>query len=208
MPKGSDEGLHTKVHTAYGKVPHPAYKRGSTRLRLGFTLVHYAGEVVYDMAGFLEKNKDRGPVDAIPLLRNSSCALLRVAFAPTKAEQAAMSAKKGARFSGVVAKLSQLAEPTKHLKASSLHFIRCFNRMQRYGQQFEHDRVAAQLRCNGVLQTCLCEGRFPRSTPCARARTVHMYQDFNTSKQADAAEDSAIGRPDAGSEPDAASAQS
>ena len=144
MPKGSDEGLHGKVHIAYGKVPHPAYKRHQ-KLPLGFTLVHYAGEVVYDMAGFLEKNKvshtshghrgearlhtclpptaslwhghrerhrhrgearlhiclpltapflescmpqDRGPVDALPLLRSSSCGLIRTAFAPTKAEQA------------------------------------------------------------------------------------------------------------------------
>ena len=84
---------------------------------LGFTLVHYAGEVVYDATGFLEKNKDRGPVDALPLLRASNCALVRVAFAPTKAEQAAMSAKKGARFAGVVAKFStQLGELSKHLK--------------------------------------------------------------------------------------------
>ena len=58
MPKGSDEGLHTKVLQAYAKVPHPAYKRYNKR-PLGFILVHYAGEVRYDMGGFLEKNKGR-----------------------------------------------------------------------------------------------------------------------------------------------------
>ena len=105
------------------QVPHPAYKRYN-KLPLGFTLVHYAGEVVYDATGFLEKNKDRGPVDALPLLRASNCALVRVAFAPTKAEQAAMSAKKGARFAGVVAKFStQLGELSKHLKQSQVRMI-------------------------------------------------------------------------------------
>ena len=60
VPRGSDEGLHTKVQTAYGKVPHPAYKK-YPKMPLGFILVHYAGEVVYDMASFLEKNKVKPP---------------------------------------------------------------------------------------------------------------------------------------------------
>ncbi|WJX76007.1 Myosin-2 [Trifolium repens] len=43
----------------------------------GFSVCHYAGEVLYDTSGVLEKNKDPMPSDSIQLLSSCSCKLLQ-----------------------------------------------------------------------------------------------------------------------------------
>ena len=79
VPKGSDAGLHGKVHQHFKD--HPSFARPPPSApRLAFSLRHYAAEVTYDVSGFLEKNKDRCPEDLLVLLRTSRVGLLRVAF--------------------------------------------------------------------------------------------------------------------------------
>ncbi len=84
VPKGSDKGLADKLFDAAGR-KHPCIRR-PPKVKLGFALKHYAGEVVYDMAGFLPKNKDPFPEDLLVLLRNSSREFVSVLLAPTAAE--------------------------------------------------------------------------------------------------------------------------
>ncbi|WJX81524.1 hypothetical protein P8452_64392 [Trifolium repens] len=43
----------------------------------GFSVCHYAGEVLYDTSGVLEKNKDPMPSDSIQILSSCSCKLLQ-----------------------------------------------------------------------------------------------------------------------------------
>ena len=87
-----------------------------------------------------------------------------------------MSAKKGARFAGVVAKFStQLTELSKHLKGSQMHFVRCFKPNARLKpKEFDADRVSAQLRCNSVVQACLLmKAGFPDRLPFTLALSTY-----------------------------------
>ena len=129
-------------------------------------------QVTYSMGGFLLKNKDRCPEDLLVLLRTSRTTLLRVAFAPTSTELAAMSNKRAARFSGIVSKFSsQLSELQSHLDASHVHFVRCIKpNAQLQPRHFVDAKVGAQLRCNAVVQACLImKAGYPDRLPFADA---------------------------------------
>ena len=59
VPRGSDEQLLSKIYQAHAKHPklERAKKSHSKNAQNCFVIVHYAGEVAYDVIGFLEKNK-------------------------------------------------------------------------------------------------------------------------------------------------------
>ena len=168
MPKGSDKGLADKLFDAAGR-KHPCIRR-PPKVKLGFALKHYAGEVVYDMAGFLPKNKDPFPEDLLVLLRNSSREFVSVLLAPTAAEQALMSRKRGARFVGVVSKFgTQLAELAGQLTASHVSFVRCLKpNATLTPRQVNPQKMTAQLRCNAVMETCqIMAAGYPDRLPFA-----------------------------------------
>ncbi|XP_061413078.1 myosin-IIIb-like isoform X3 [Lethenteron reissneri] len=50
------------------------------RMDLTFGIDHYAGKVLYDASGFLEKNRDTLPADIVVLLRTSENMVLRLLF--------------------------------------------------------------------------------------------------------------------------------
>ena len=57
--RGNDENLLRKFHQFYlEQAKNPHYKKASKFETPQFKIVHYAGEVIYDIAGFTEKNKD------------------------------------------------------------------------------------------------------------------------------------------------------
>ena len=168
VPKGSDKGLADKLFDAAGR-KHPCIRR-PPKVKLGFALKHYAGEVVYDMAGFLPKNKDPFPEDLLVLLRNSSREFVSVLLAPTAAEQALMSRKRGARFVGVVSKFgTQLAELAGQLTASHVSFVRCLKpNATLTPRQVNTQKMTAQLRCNAVMETCqIMAAGYPDRLPFA-----------------------------------------
>ncbi|KAK1390224.1 Myosin-1 [Heracleum sosnowskyi] len=126
-----------------------------------FTVCHYAGEVMYDTTGFLEKNRDLLHSDTIKLL--SSCAShLPQAFASnlrTQAEKPVVGPlyKSGGADSqklSVVSKFKgQLFQLMQRLENTTPHFIRCIkpNNFQSPGL-YEQGLVLQQLRCCGVLE--------------------------------------------------------
>ena len=58
IPRGSDEGLLSKLYKVHGK--HPNFKRPKGKKgRDCFKVIHYAGAVIYTIHNFLEKDKDR-----------------------------------------------------------------------------------------------------------------------------------------------------
>ncbi|KAJ8443459.1 hypothetical protein Cgig2_026246 [Carnegiea gigantea] len=124
-----------------------------------FSICHYAGQVLYDTSGFLEKNRDTLHSDSLRLLLSSSCSLLRF-FASNmlnqsqksmgRKDQSAFDSQKqsvGTKFKGQLYKLMQQLENT------TPHFIRCIkpNSKQLPGM-FETDLVLQQMRCCGVLE--------------------------------------------------------
>ncbi|KAK3033693.1 hypothetical protein RJ639_033917 [Escallonia herrerae] len=126
-----------------------------------FTVCHYAGEVVYDTTGFLEKNRDLLHLDSIQLL--SSCTFhLPQTFASnmlTQAEKPVVGPlyKAGGadsqKLSVAMKFKGQLFQLMQRLENTTPHFIRCIkpNNFQSPGI-YEQGLVLQQLRCCGVLE--------------------------------------------------------
>ncbi|RVW36507.1 Myosin-2 [Vitis vinifera] len=124
-----------------------------------FSIRHYAGEVLYDTSGFLEKNRDPLHSDSIQLLSSCSCKLPQL-FASNLLDHSQKQASPlslgafdsqkqsvGTKFKDQLFKLMQQLENT------SPHFIHCLkpNDKQLPGM-YEKDLVLEQLRCCGVLE--------------------------------------------------------
>ncbi|CAH8348628.1 unnamed protein product [Eruca vesicaria subsp. sativa] len=119
-----------------------------------FRVNHYAGEVLYDTNGFLEKNRDPLPADLIHLLSSCNCHLLKL-FATKirdKSQKPVMLSDStnqtvGTKFKGQLFKLMNTLENT------SPHFIRCIKpNSKQLPRIYEEDLVLQQLRCCGVLE--------------------------------------------------------
>ncbi|KAK7280632.1 hypothetical protein RJT34_25697 [Clitoria ternatea] len=126
-----------------------------------FTVHHYAGEVIYDTTGFLEKNRDLLHLDSIQLLSSSKCHLPQI-FAShmlTQSEKPVVGPlhKSGGADSqklSVATKFKgQLFQLMQRLESTTPHFIRCIkpNNLQSPGS-YEQGLVLQQLRCCGVLE--------------------------------------------------------
>ncbi|KAG0457499.1 hypothetical protein HPP92_022656 [Vanilla planifolia] len=125
-----------------------------------FTVSHYAGEVVYDTAGFLEKNRDLLHIDSIQLLASCSCHLPQI-FASKLLSQSDGPGSTPYRSSGADSqKLSvatkfkgQLFQLMQRLESTTPHFIRCIkpNKLQ-LPSTYEQELILQQLKCCGVLE--------------------------------------------------------
>ncbi|XP_011029402.1 PREDICTED: myosin-2-like [Populus euphratica] len=113
-----------------------------------FGVHHYAGEVVYDTNGFLEKNRDPMHSDFIHLLSSSGCQL------PKSAGLSCQSGGLESSMQSVVTKFkSQLFKLMHQLEKTTPHFIRCIKpNAKQFPGQYEDDLVSQQLRCCGVLE--------------------------------------------------------
>nr|XP_022321566.1 myosin-IIIb-like isoform X3 [Crassostrea virginica] len=76
FPKATDMSLVEKFHK---NIQNNNYSRPKGN-NLTFSIDHYAGTVVYDAMGFLEKNRDRLPGDVVSMLRASQNAVIRSLF--------------------------------------------------------------------------------------------------------------------------------
>ncbi|XP_047340670.1 myosin-2-like [Impatiens glandulifera] len=116
-----------------------------------FVIRHYAGEVLYDTSGFLEKNRDQMQSDILQLLSSCGNRLLRLfAFDQEKPSV-------GTEFKNQLFKLVQKLEST------TPHFILCIkpNNKQLSGM-YEKDLVLEQLRSGGVLSVVrISRNRYP-----------------------------------------------
>ncbi|KAL0320708.1 UNVERIFIED_CONTAM: Myosin-2 [Sesamum radiatum] len=128
--------------------------------RGGFSIHHYAGEVLYDTGEFLEKNRDSLHSETIQLL--SSCpGELPQYFASTLLKQSQSPESASLQLAmlpcqkqSVAAKCKvQLFKLMQHLESTAPHFICCIkpNSKQTSGV-FEKDLVLQQLRCYGIIE--------------------------------------------------------
>ncbi|KAG1347184.1 myosin-1-like [Cocos nucifera] len=155
FPKATDLTFANKLKQHLTGSPCFKGERGGA-----FRICHYAGEVMYDTSGFLEKNRDPLHSDTIQLLLSCSCQLSQL-FAtnvlhqsqkesnplgqPSKVDSQKQSI--GTKFKGQLFKLMQRLENT------TPHFIRCItpNGKQLPGM-YQHDLVLEQLRYCGILE--------------------------------------------------------
>ena len=158
FPKATDATFARACAAALGKEDPLLGKRFFAPSRRDpdarFTIAHYAGDVEYDVSGFLAKNKDEVPESALELLETSKepFAVALAAVARDVSGYDAGTKKKtsvGARFK------TQLAELVARLDACAPRFIRCVKPNETRAPDAFHDNaVLAQMRCCGVLEVC------------------------------------------------------
>jgi len=142
------------------------------RLVSAFTIDHYAGDVTYECANFLDKNKDFVVAEHQSLLGSASLKFVAELFyeAPVEAAPDAKGGKglKGFKFNSVGSQFKkQLADLMTQLHAMEPHYIRCIkpNSVNKPAL-FENKNSLHQLRCGGVLEAVRisCAG-FPSKRP-------------------------------------------
>ncbi|EER99532.2 hypothetical protein BDA96_02G355500 [Sorghum bicolor] len=124
-----------------------------------FEICHYAGEVTYDTAGFLEKNRDPLHSESIQLLSSCKCELpkhfasVMVADSQNKSSLSWHSVMDTQKQSVVTKFKAQLFKLMQQLESTTPHFIRCIQpNSKQHPRLFEHDLVLHQLKCCGVLE--------------------------------------------------------
>ncbi|KAL3508613.1 hypothetical protein ACH5RR_028014 [Cinchona calisaya] len=155
FPKASDLTLANKLKHHLDANPCFKGERGGA-----FSIRHYAGEVLYDTSGCLEKNRDPIHSDTIQLLSSCSGHLSKL-FAssvlnasPKSASQSIQTGAWDSQKQSVSTKFKgQLFKLMQQLENTTPHFIRCIkpNNKQLPGI-YDKDLVLDQLRCCGVLE--------------------------------------------------------
>ncbi|KAF1380893.1 hypothetical protein PFLUV_G00168770 [Perca fluviatilis] len=169
FPKATDTSFKNKLYDQHlGKnkafeKPKPA----KGKIEAHFSLVHYAGTVDYNIAGWLDKNKDPLNESVIQLYQKSPVKLLAVLYPPVVEETGG--AKKGGKKKGgsmqtVSSQFREnLGKLMTNLRSTHPHFVRCLipNESKTPGLM-ENFLVIHQLRCNGVLEGIrICRKGFP-----------------------------------------------
>ncbi|CAL9694873.1 unnamed protein product [Knipowitschia caucasica] len=176
FPKASDTTFKNKLYDQHlGKnkafeKPKPA----KGKIEAHFSLVHYAGTVDYNIAGWLDKNKDPLNESVIQLYQKSSVKLMPILYPPTVEEPKGGKGgkKKGGSMQTVSSQFREnLGKLMTNLRSTHPHFVRCLipNESKTPGLM-ENFLVIHQLRCNGVLEGIrICRKGFPSRI---------MYADF------------------------------
>ncbi|XP_066140623.1 myosin heavy chain, muscle isoform X21 [Euwallacea fornicatus] len=172
FPKATDQTFVEKLNTNHlGKSPNfqkpKPPKPGQQAAH--FTLGHYAGNVPYNITGWLEKNKDPLNDTVVDLFKKGTNKLLVEIFADHPGQSGGGDAKggrgkKGGGFATVSsAYKEQLNNLMSTLRATQPHFVRCIipNELKQPGLIDSH-LVMHQLTCNGVLEGIrICRKGFP-----------------------------------------------
>ncbi|CAH1958785.1 unnamed protein product [Acanthoscelides obtectus] len=172
FPKATDKTFEEKLNTNHlGKSPNfqkpKPPKPGQQAAH--FTLGHYAGNVPYNITGWLEKNKDPLNDTVVDLFKKGTNALVQEIFSDHPGQTGAAAAEKGrGKKGGGFATVSsaykeQLNNLMTTLRSTQPHFVRCIipNELKQPGVIDSH-LVMHQLTCNGVLEGIrICRKGFP-----------------------------------------------
>ncbi|GMH25517.1 hypothetical protein Nepgr_027360 [Nepenthes gracilis] len=153
FPKSTDLSFANKLKQHLNS--NPFFKEGRDGT---FSVRHFAGEVLYDTNGFLEKNRDPLCYESIYLL-SCSCPLLQL-FATNVVQSqdsfgnVGQSGVLNVQRQSVGAKLKgQLYKLMQRLESTMPHFIHCIKpNTKQLPDIYEKDLVLHQLRCCGVLE--------------------------------------------------------
>ncbi|XP_076163090.1 myosin heavy chain isoform X20 [Ptiloglossa arizonensis] len=176
FPKATDKTFEEKLNNNHlGKSPNylkpKPPKPGQQAAH--FAIGHYAGNVPYNITGWLEKNKDPLNDTVVDQFKKSANKLLVEIFADHPGQSGDTGGggggkggrgKKGGGFSTVSSSYrEQLNNLMTTLRATQPHFVRCIipNEMKQPGVIDSH-LVMHQLTCNGVLEGIrICRKGFP-----------------------------------------------
>uniref|UniRef100_A0A671TP67 Myosin X, like 1 n=1 Tax=Sparus aurata TaxID=8175 RepID=A0A671TP67_SPAAU len=152
FPKGTDFTLLEKLHSRHSTNPYYVKPRLADHQ---FGIKHYAGEVLYDVRGILEKNRDTFRDDILNMLKDSRLDFIYDLF--EKVGSRNNEEKMGtARRKPTVS--SQFRDSLHSLMAtlsvSNPFFIRCIKpNMEKNPSVFSPEVVLNQLRYSGMLET-------------------------------------------------------
>jgi myosin heavy subunit len=140
VPRGSDAKFVARLHTTFDETPatKSSYFVRNKRKPNDFGVAHFAGEVMYTVDGFLEKNKDTLSPTLINLLKKSTLNVIST-LATIGDEDSGAPAQGSGRKSDVGGRKSQKAEKSTlatkfkndldslmcNLEVTVPHFIRC-----------------------------------------------------------------------------------
>ncbi|CAG9538148.1 unnamed protein product, partial [Cercopithifilaria johnstoni] len=165
VPNGNDQSLLEKLFAANSNNSVFIRSRQSARHTAisHFSIAHYAGNVAYNINGWVEKNKDVVERNGLEVLASSTKPLLQTLF-PLLEEEKSRS-KRQSMSSNTVSYLhkEQLLNLLETLNSTMAHFIRCIapNKTRLPGV-IDPRLVLQQLRCNGVLEGIrICRQGYP-----------------------------------------------
>ncbi|XP_031414316.1 unconventional myosin-X isoform X2 [Clupea harengus] len=154
FPKGTDFTLLEKLHSRHATNPYYVKPRVADHQ---FGIKHYAGEVLYDARGILEKNRDTFRDDILNMLKDSRLDFIYDLFEQVASRNSEETLKMGtARRKPTVS--SQFRDSLHSLMAtlsvSNPFFVRCIKpNMEKNPSVFDPDVVLNQLRYSGMLET-------------------------------------------------------
>ena len=167
-PKATDDSFSLQVNKEHRKHPFFLIPRAAGLKKFkeeeAFVVRHFAGNVCYMSAGFMEKNNDTLSPDFERALASSSNALLAGLFAP----EPSATKKRGAAFNSVGRRfINDLDSLMTDLGATHAHFIRCLKpNLQLAPQTVMPGLVLNQLRCSGTLEAVqLIAASYPTRIP-------------------------------------------
>eukprot|EP00435_Cladocopium_sp_Y103_P027520 s161_g6.t2 len=152
MPKASDESFASKVKT--GQAQHPRLVKPKTGGKLLFGVRHFAGEVMYNCEGFLQKNVDKPPEDFIKLIPSSSLELLKELAKDSEVQPSQASKNSGRKPKSTSAKFRlSLRQLIGKIDVSDPHFVRCIKpNTEKVPNKFNSPLVLEQLLFSGILE--------------------------------------------------------
>lgn len=169
MPRSSDQTFTTTVHSKhFGSkfLAAPVNRRGVKKRLLedeAFVVLHFAGEVTYETARFLDKNNDTIHDELLAVLSGSKNPFVRELVPVTEAEEC-LYGPSGGRFKSVSANFNgQLQKLMEVLRKTTSHFIRCIKpNEQQQPMLLEPSNVMTQLRYSGMCAALvLMQAGFP-----------------------------------------------
>uniref|UniRef100_A0A8V5GAC0 Uncharacterized protein n=1 Tax=Melopsittacus undulatus TaxID=13146 RepID=A0A8V5GAC0_MELUD len=154
FPKGTDNTLLEKLHSQHMS-NHYYIKPRVTDHQFGIR--HYAGEVLYDVRGFLEKNRDTFRDDILNMLKDSRLDFIYDLFERVCSRCSEETLKMGTQRRRPTVS-SQFRDSLHSLMAtlstSNPFFIRCIKpNTEKAPNLFNPDVVLNQLRYSGMLET-------------------------------------------------------
>lgn len=165
VPKGSDSTFMEKLFKELevkksNQIENVVTPFKPNKIRDGFIVKHYAGDVEYSVDEWLDKNKDPLSSNMVELLSNSSNDTIQDFFKQNAATilDSPMKSPSKKTKSGIFRTVAQrhkeqLDELMFHLNETQPHFVRCIlPNGEKRPVQFEEKIVLDQLRCNGVLE--------------------------------------------------------
>ncbi|XP_051998770.1 unconventional myosin-X [Xyrauchen texanus] len=154
FPKGTDYTLLEKLHSRHATNPYYVKPRVADDQ---FGIKHYAGEVLYDVHGILEKNRDTFRDDILNMLKDSRLDFIYDLFERVGSRNGDETLKMGtARRKPTVSSQfrDSLHALMATLSASNPFFVRCIKpNMEKNANKFNADVVLNQLRYSGMLET-------------------------------------------------------